>query len=189
MEKSMTKNTENPISDGIKRLRALHKMTQTELAKLAEIPRATLANMENEQSNPSISLVLKVATALGVTVDDLISKRHSANVIEIKREDMPMSQQDNGKFTSVRASPINTQNLQINNVVMAPGCSTKGVPHPEGSHELFMCLEGTATITVQEEDFLVPSGDLIYFHGHLPHCYGNQGDVEVSAVAVVFMSK
>ncbi len=41
----------NPISEGIKRLRSQHKLTQTKLAEMADIPRATLANMENDQSN------------------------------------------------------------------------------------------------------------------------------------------
>ena len=40
----------NPISEGIKRLRAQHKLTQTKLAKLADIPRATLANMESPEA-------------------------------------------------------------------------------------------------------------------------------------------
>lgn len=177
----------NPISDGIKRLRSQHKLTQTQLAAMAEIPRATLANMESEQSNPSINLVVKVATALGVSVDDLIS-RQSAHVTEVARKDMPVSQADEAKYLSTRVSPISTQNLMINDIVMEPGCFSKGVPHPEGSHELFLCLEGVANVEVQGEEYLVTAGDLIYFHGHLPHCYGNKSSEQVRAVAVVYMA-
>ncbi len=179
----------NPISEGIKRLRAQHKLTQTELAKMADIPRATLANMEGANSNPSISVVVKVAQALGVSIDDLITRRQSVHVTEVERKDMPVVNQDDGKFTSTRTSPISTQNLQINDVSMMPDCYTKGVPHPEGSHELFLCLEGTATLEVQGEKFEVQAGNLIYFHGHLPHCYGNESLKPVHGVAVVFMMK
>ena len=179
----------NPISDGIKRLRAQHKLTQTELADMAGIPRATLANMEGDKSNPSISVVVKVAQALGVTVDDLISKQKSIHVTEVTRNDMPVSYQDDGKFVSTRTSPINSPNIQINDIRMMPGCYTRGVPHPEGSYELFMCLEGKATMEVDGEKFEVDAGNLIYFHGHLPHCYGNLSLKPVHAIAVVFMSK
>jgi len=179
----------NPISEGIKRLRAQHKLTQTELANMAGIPRATLANMESTNSNPSISVVVKVAQCLGVSVDDLITRRQSINVTQVERKDMPVSHQDEGKFTSTRTSPISTSNLHINDVSMMPGCYTKGVPHPEGSHELFLCLEGTATMEVQGEKFEVQAGDLIYFLGHLPHCYGNESLKPVHGVAVVFMMK
>ncbi|MCP4989090.1 MAG: helix-turn-helix domain-containing protein [Colwellia sp.] len=177
----------NPISEGIKRLRSQHKLTQTKLAEMADIPRATLANMENDQSNPSITLVVKVAKALGVSVDDLIS-RQSAHVTEVYRKDMPIIQLDDGKFSSTRTSPISTQNLQINDISMMPNCYCKGVPHPEGSHELFLCLEGNATVEVQGEKYVVEAGNLIYFHGHLPHCYGNESLKPVHAVAVVFMA-
>ncbi len=179
----------NPISDGIKRLRAQHKLTQTELANMAEIPRATLANMESSNSNPSITLVVKVASALGVTVDDIITRRQSLYVTEVERKDMPVTHLDDGKFTSTRTSPISTQNLQINDLSMMPGCYTKGVPHPEGSHELFLCLEGTATVKVQGESHSVETGNLIHFHGHLPHYYGNEGLKPAHAIVVVFMMK
>jgi DNA-binding XRE family transcriptional regulator len=179
----------NPISEGIKRLRAQHKLTQTELANMAGIPRATLANMESAGSNPSITVVVKVAQCLGVSVDDLITRRHSINVTQVERKDMAVSHQDDGKFTSTRTSPISTSNLQINDVSMMPGCYTKGVPHPEGSHELFLCLEGCATLEVQGEKFEVQAGDLIYFLGHLPHYYGNESLKPVHGVAVVFMMK
>ncbi|WP_394147672.1 helix-turn-helix domain-containing protein [Shewanella atlantica] len=179
----------NPINEGIKRLRAQHKLTQIELAEMAGIPRATLANMEGANSNPSISVVMKVAQALGVTVDDLITRRQSVHVTKVERKDMPVSHQHDGKFISTRTSPISTQNLQINDVIMMPGCNTKGVPHPEGSHELFLCLEGTATLEVQGEMFEIEAGNLTYFKGHLPHRYGNPSLKPVHAVVVVFMQK
>ena len=180
---------ENPVNENIKHLRAQHKLTQTELANLAGIPRATLANMESTTSNPSISVVVKVAQALGVSVDDLISKRTSINATKVDRKDMPVSQLDNGKFVSTKTTPISSPNLQINDVSMMSGCYTKGVPHPEGSHEFFLCLDGTATVEVQGEKFEVEAGNLIYFHGHLPHCYGNDGLKPVHAVVVVYMVK
>lgn len=178
----------NPVCDGIKSLRSQHKLTQTKLAELAGIPRATLANMESEQSNPSIALVVKVAQALGVSVDDLISKRQSAHVTQVARKDMPKLQLDSGKFSSTKVSPISTHNLHINDIDMLSGCYCKGVPHPEGSHELFLCLEGTATVEILDEKSIVEAGNLIYFQGHLPHCYANENDQPVKAVVVVYMA-
>jgi len=178
---------DNPIGEGIRRLRAQHKLTQTVLAKRAGIPRATLANMEAINSNPGISIAVKVARALGVTVDDLITQRQSPHVTQVSRKDMPVMRQDGGKFSSTRTSPISTPNLQINEISMMPGCHTKGVPHPEGSHELFLCHRGTATVEVGGHKYRVEPGNLIYFHGHIPHHYGNENPSPVHATAVVFM--
>lgn len=179
----------NPISEGIKRLRAQHKLTQTELATMAKIPRATLANMESEQSNPSITLVMKVAQALGVSIDDLVTNKPSVHVTEVMRKDMPVMHLDKGRFVSTKTSPISSQNLQINDISMMPGCYSKGLPHPEGSYELFLCLDGNATLEIQGEKFIVEAGNLLFFHGHLPHCYGNEGLKPVHGVVVVYMAK
>ena len=143
----------NPICDGIKRLRAQHQLTQTELANMADIPRATLANMESASSNPSISVVVKVARALGVTVDELVASRQSVNVTEVERKNMPVRRSDDGKFVSTRSSPINSPYIHINDINMLPDTHTKGTPHPEGSQEFFLCLEGTAAIEIQKERF------------------------------------
>ncbi len=179
----------NPVCNGIRRLRRVHMLTQTDLAKLAGIPRATLANMEKSTSNPSISVVVKVARALGVTVEELVTKQQSSFVTRVKRKDMQVGRQDNGNYVSTRVSPINAPYVQINDVNMLPGCHTRGKPHPDGSHELFLCLEGTAIIEIQNEKFEVEAGDLIYFPGNLPHNYGNAGLKPVHAVSVVNILK
>ena len=175
----------NPVCDGIRKLRASHQMTQTELTELAQIPRATLANMEKPTSNPSISVVVKVATALGVPVGDLVTNQQSTFVTEVPRKDMPIGRQDSGKFVSTRASPINVPYLQVNDINMLPGCTTRGKPHPQGSHELFLCLEGTATLEIQKEPFEVEAGNLIYFPGNLPHNYCNNGVKPVHAISII----
>lgn len=49
-------------------------MTQDELAKKADIPYPTLAKIESGAvQNPSIETVLKIATGLEITVDELIT--------------------------------------------------------------------------------------------------------------------
>jgi len=178
----------NPVCDGIRRLRIQHNLTQTELAGMADLPRATLANMERPSSNPSISAVVKVASALGVTVEDLVDRKKSGIVTEIKRQDMHTYRQDDGKFVSTRLSPINAPFIQINDINMLPDCFTRGKPHPEGAHEFFFCLEGTALLEIQNERYEVEAGDMVYFPGNLPHNYGNAGLKPVQAVSVVFIT-
>ncbi len=173
------------MSDGIRRLRVSHKMTQTDLAELAGIPRASLASMERSGGNPSISAVVKVARALGVPVEDLVAREQSTLITSVARKDMPVRRQDDGKFVSTTVSPINAPLIQINDINMLPGCRTRGNPHPEGSHELFFCLEGAATLKIDSESCVIEAGDLIYFQGNRPHDYCNEGLKPVHAISIV----
>ncbi len=179
----------NPVSEGIKQLRSFHNLTQTELADMAGIPRATLSNMEKENSNPTITVIVKVAKALGVPVEDLITDHSSAFVTDIKRKDMPVSRQDDGKYISTRISPENMPYLQVNDINILPGCNTRGKPHPDGSHELFFCLEGTASLKIADEQSDVDAGNLTYFPGNLPHDYINNGIKPVHALSIVHIQK
>jgi mannose-6-phosphate isomerase-like protein (cupin superfamily) len=155
---------------------------------MSGIPRATLANMERSASNPSISAVVKVASALGVTVEDLVDRQQSALVTTVHRQDMEIYRQDDGKFVSTRLSPINAPFIQINEINMLPGCFTRGKPHPEGSHEFLICLEGTALMEIQQEKIEVEAGNMVYFPGNLPHNYANAGLKPVQAISIVFIT-
>jgi len=62
------------IADKIKNLRDMLKLTQEQLAVKARIPYTTLMKIESGQvKNPTVSTLKKIADALDVTIDYLIS--------------------------------------------------------------------------------------------------------------------
>ncbi len=54
--------------------RAKKDYTQEKLAELAGISTKHLTKIENENVSPSIYIIFKLATALGITVDKLVYK-------------------------------------------------------------------------------------------------------------------
>lgn len=61
------------ISDNLKRLREARNWSQTHLEQSSGISRAQISRLESEaDSNPTISTLVALATALGVTVDELV---------------------------------------------------------------------------------------------------------------------
>lgn len=175
----------NPVSENIKALRFVHNMTQAELAKKAGVPRATLANMESRDSNPTISGVIKVAEALGVSIEELIKVPQNHLVTVVKKEDMQVTKMGDGRFLSTLLSPLNAPYIVINRIKMLSGCDIIGKPHPIGSHEFFYCLEGKSEVVINGDVFIVPAGDMIYFPGNIPHCYKNSTGMISRAISVV----
>ena len=55
------------LADNMRQLREAHGLTQLQVAKRAEIPRPTWANVESGGANPTLSVLLKVARALSVS--------------------------------------------------------------------------------------------------------------------------
>ena len=60
------------IGDTIKKYRKMLKLSQEDLAKKSNLYRNSIYNYENNKRQPSIENLNKIATALGVTVNDLI---------------------------------------------------------------------------------------------------------------------
>ena len=60
------------IAGNLRQLRAKQKISQDKLAEISEISQQYICKIENEKVNPSIFILYKLASAMGVTVNDLI---------------------------------------------------------------------------------------------------------------------
>ncbi len=64
-----------PISKNIKQLRKELDISQDELSKMADVSYNTIVKIETDSTkNPTIDTLQKIAEALDVSVDELISK-------------------------------------------------------------------------------------------------------------------
>jgi len=169
-------------------LRHARALTQDALAKAAAVPRSTIANLESGAGNPSLVVLVKVANALGVPLDELTSPprakvRHwpAANV----------AIQNRGRGVTLRAlvpEPVPEELLTL--MDFAPGASMRGTPHLPGTREFFTCLEGVVTIFVVGERFDLRAGDVLGFPGNVAHSYQNpDARAPARGVSVVILAK
>ena len=62
------------LGDRIREIRLAKKMSQVELARGLDVTKQSVSNWENENIQPSIDMLLKIANALSVTTDYLLSR-------------------------------------------------------------------------------------------------------------------
>ena len=68
-----SKNNSETIRDKMKQLRNKQDLTQAELARKSDPPYTTLTKIEtNAITKPTIQTVMKIATDLGIKIDDLM---------------------------------------------------------------------------------------------------------------------
>lgn len=170
----------------IRRLRKAAKLTQAQLAEKAGIPRATLANMEQEGSNPGIQSVVAVAKALSVGLDELLSPSPEHRYYKVTPEEMQEYRAENGRFLARLVSPIASKGVQIHSVTILPGTRSVGRPHPLGAQEYFLVVAGHAALQIEDETVDVDPGQLVQFPGHRKHVYINRDALQtVTALSVV----
>lgn len=169
-------------------LRHTRSLTQEQLAKSAAVPRSTIANLESGEGNPSLAVLVKVAGALGVPIDELLASpralvRHWAASEVAKRQ--------KGRGVTIRElvpEPVPDEMMEVMN--FAPGAVMAGTPHLPGTREFFTCLHGQVVISVAGERYPLAAGAVLAFPGNLPHSYQN-GDALAAAqgVSVVVLAK
>ncbi len=152
-------------------LRHARALTQDGLARAAQVPRSTIANLETGEGNPSLTVLVKVAAALQVPMDELLASPR-AKVRHWRRGDVSVERR--GRGVSMRPlvpEPVPEEMLEI--MDFAPGAVMAGVPHLPGTREYFTCLTGRVAISVAGDRFELDEGDVLGFPGNLAHSYQN----------------
>lgn len=67
------------LTNQLKVLRAIHDITQAELAERVDVTRKSINTIENGKYVPSTYLALKLAKVLEVTVEEIFEIRDSGN--------------------------------------------------------------------------------------------------------------
>jgi transcriptional regulator with XRE-family HTH domain len=169
-------------------LRHARGLTQEALARGAAVPRSTIANLESGAGNPSLVVLVKVAHALGVPIDELLASPR-ASVRRWRAADVAFRVKGRGvTIRDLVPEPVPEELMEV--LDFAPAAAMAGTPHLPGTREFFTCLDGRVTVTVAGERHALASGDVLAFPGNLPHSYQN-GDALAPArgVSVVVFAK
>lgn len=78
------------LSEQIKNLRLAHHLTQVDLAKELNVTKQTVSNWENDNIQPSIDILIKLADFFGVTTDYLLDREilTSINAQDLSNEEI-----------------------------------------------------------------------------------------------------
>jgi transcriptional regulator with XRE-family HTH domain len=168
-------------------LRHVRGVTQQALAMAAGVPRSTISNLESGKGNPSLTVLVKVASALGAPIDELLSPPR-AKVRKWRASDL--SSRNRGRGVATRPlipEPVPDEIMEL--MDFAPGAAMGGTPHLPGTREFFSCLEGAVTIFVAGEAYELSTGEVLAFPGNVRHSYRNADSTKAArGVSVVVLA-
>ncbi len=173
------------LARNLKQLREAQGLTQQQCSNAAGIPRPTWANLESGAANPTLAVLVKVAAALRVSVEELIStpkavcRLFPARVLE--------SRERTG-VTIRQLLPDTLAGLRIERMELTPRAHLKGVPHTPGTREYLTCERGKVRLVVAGEQYNLEEGDVIVFRGDQKHSYHNPSGKNAVAYSVIVLS-
>lgn len=176
----------NLVGNKIREIRAMRKMTQQQLANRADIPRATLASMERDDSNPSLAAVYKIAVALDITIDALLAVKNQ-RVTVTRAKDMSRSESGDGCYQATAISPASNAHFHQQLFQLDAHSVYHGKPHPPGSEEYLHIIEGEVTLDAAGEEANLSKGDSACFRSNIEHSYYNPGDTQAVGIVTILV--
>jgi transcriptional regulator with XRE-family HTH domain len=170
------------LGRNIQALREARGQTQQQIARVAGVPRATWANLESGDANPTLAVLVRVAQALSVRLEELIEPPRGLGRL-YRAGSLPS--RTRGPVVVRKLLPETIPGLEIERMELPAGSSMAGVPHTAGTREYLTCERGRIELGAAGETFALEPGDVVVFRGDQRHGYRNPGPAVAVAYSVV----
>ncbi len=175
------------MSVKLKLLRLQAGMTLEALAQAAELTRSYVSKLERGVSTPSIAAGLKIAKALGVTVEELFADSPEDDPVVISRAIKGETRGADGAPRPPRVVSGAQPNHRMVAFVVTP--SEEPVRnHPMSHHkgeELLYVLKGSVDLRLARRTETLHAGDSAHFNSSIPHKITSVGKQPASVLLVI----
>ncbi|KFE48974.1 helix-turn-helix domain-containing protein [Pseudomonas syringae] len=174
------------VASNLQRLRNKRYLSMDALARLTGVSRAMLAQIESGRSVPSIKVLCKIAKGLKVSVAAFLDDRAFEGVALLPAQQSKRLVSAGGAFVSRALFPFDMARQSEFYEVRLSALGEEASPgHGPGVQENLVVAQGVLEISLNEERYLLSTGDSILFYADQPHRYRNPADSEAVAYLVV----
>ena len=166
------------VADNLRERRRVSNLSLDELAKLSGVSRAALSQIETCKTNPSLSVLWKVAVGLKIPFAELIGESKES-VSLLRRNEAQVLKSVDGKMESRPLARSGAgPGVEVYELRLAGHGAHESEPHAPGTRELITVLHGNLKMSVGEETYLLAVGDSLVFPADQHHVYENPGGSE-----------
>ena len=163
------------VGPRLRQIRELRGLTLTDLAERTGISKSTLSRLENGQRRPSLELLLPIAQAHRVPLDDLVG----APEVGDPRIRLKARRVHGRTVLPLTHGPVGVQAWKM----ILPARTTPRVRIHEG-HEWLYVLTGQMRLILGERDLLLNAGEAIEFDTSVPHWFGSAGEHQAEVLSL-----
>jgi len=174
------------VADSLKKLRKSRQMSLDQLAATSGVSRAALSQIEGARTNPTLSVLWKIAVGLGVPFQSLLGTGEGTPTRVLRAGDSQVLRSADGRMESRLLSPAGaSQSVDIYELKFAPKGILQSEPHADGTTETLIVLTGSLRVSVGEEAHDLAPGDSMFFHADVSHSYENRSTHETRCLDIV----
>jgi transcriptional regulator with XRE-family HTH domain len=163
------------VAPRLRRIREQRGITLTELSATTGISKSTLSRLENGQRRPSLELLLPLAQAYRVPLDDLVGAPAVGDPrIRLKPRRV------NGRTVIPLTRPGSIQAWKI----VIPAAQNEPTARAHDGFEWLYVLTGRMRLILGDQDLVLGPGEAAEFDTQVPHWFGSTGDGPAEVLSI-----
>ena len=165
------KQPADAIATNLSTLRDARNLSLDQLSEVTGVSKSMLRQIETGKSSPTIATIWKIANGLRVSFTALLREPAIEAEVRSFTGETPLTAQ--GKhyrlYPLVPFEP--QQSFETYYVEIDPGTVFKGEPHEGNTYEYVFVTTGRLEITVEDQSFVVNTGEFLQFQASASHEY------------------
>jgi transcriptional regulator with XRE-family HTH domain len=166
----------------LRHARIARAMRLADLAAASGCSESLISKIENRKTTPSLNTLHNLTKGLGITIATLLSDETASNGIVMREGHRPVLSRIglggygvDGLETELLIPFGADSTLQATLLRVQPGARSDGLRQHEGD-EVGYIVSGEVTLTVDDDNYFLKSGDAFFFSSMRPHGIANPGE-------------
>jgi XRE family transcriptional regulator, regulator of sulfur utilization len=174
------------VAEALRRYRKQRDLSLDQLALKSGVSRAALSQIEGSRTNPTLSVLWKIASGLEIPFQELLETPTDEPLKALRVGDMSLVRSADGRVESRLLTPGGTAGgTETYELRLAPKGIHRSEPHRKGTVETVVVLKGALRVTVGESELELGTGDSAYLRADMPHSYENRSSHEARFIDVI----
>jgi transcriptional regulator with XRE-family HTH domain len=180
------------ISTKIKEKRKAKGITVQELADKADVSKGLISQIENNRTVPSLLVLINIIRALNLDMNeffnDINQQTQTARVLIKRKDEYQSFEKENAKgflYKRVLTRNIKGGPTDIVLLELKQGAKRNQIVKTD-AYEYKYVIKGTVEYLINNEKYILETGDSIFFDGRLGHKPANVGTDDALLLVVYF---
>lgn len=174
----------------LKAQRQRHELSLEALAAASGVSRSMISDIERGAKIPTVLVLARLATALGVTVARLLGEDRPERVIVRRAADQPAITDAGGWQRRILSPTLPGVEFELIRTTIPPGVVLGSfAAHTAGSREYIAVETGELAVTVDGVEHRLAAGDALYYAGDAVHAFANPGAAECVYYTAMHVAK
>lgn len=173
------------VGQRLREIRGRRRLSMRSLAEISGLNINTLSLIENQHTSPSVSTLQQLAQSLQVSITEFFeTDQGSKKLVHQKHGKRPHAVFEHSTMEDLAAGMPRFGAEPII-VTLEPDADSGNKPIVHTGREFVYCLDGRIAYMVDNETFLLESGDSLIFEAYLPHHWKNVDSTPSRALLVL----